>query len=81
MRKQDPDGMESLCQDQTIARYEGMLELYPSRSISILTSCRVSSQLYTEIDRSPVDHTLDNDVRNHGICAPPAADGSPRDSR
>lgn len=27
-REQDPDGMESLRQDQTIARYEGMLELY-----------------------------------------------------
>jgi hypothetical protein len=28
MREQDPDGMESLRQGQTIKRYEGMLELY-----------------------------------------------------
>ena len=29
-RQADPDGMESLRQEQTITRYEGMLDLYVS---------------------------------------------------
>ena len=28
MREQDPEGMETLRQEQTIKRYDGMLELY-----------------------------------------------------
>jgi hypothetical protein len=34
MRERDPEGMEALRQEQTIKRYEGMLELYVFRFLS-----------------------------------------------